>query len=468
MISIVVPGASEGSVRMWKYTFVSLLLTIWPVFAFATLSCEQALSAIVVVGPYSGGLGVVEEAKTQGFLTIGVISDTPLSAFRSDPSNLDRTIVHDGSVPRTTGKIMGVGHTIKTVIAGAEWDPVLADQIRAELAQRGVQTRGNADRKSWSRRDKEQFFEHMRDARVPVPLQFASNDVDEIVGWYDRHGGGIRVLKPRRESGTTNVKFVSSEAQIRRAFEHIMTGEPNHDGLVEVGVVIQEKLLGTEYAFNGARTRPSGPRGRAVTRVSGIWQYERQERRGAATIYIADRLINPQDGVGQRLLYRGNQAMEATDLVYGPFHIELIDTPDRGPLVIDFAARPSGGGLLPLEKIATNRDPHKLIIASQITPSDLAKQPEMYERTRCAAVVFISTDGRARASHRLSPVLQDLKDRGLIFDYQFNFQEGAPLERTVDSETVVASVQIVADTELALERRIARIQELSRQKLFEQ
>ncbi len=97
------------------------------------------------------------------------------------------------------------------------------------------------------------------------------------------------------------------------------------------------------------------------TQVTGIWEYERKRVPGAATRYIADRLLPFRGGIQDQLVEVVLRILDELGFNFGPFHIELFSTP-RGLISTDFAARLAGADLPAMEASATGIDPFALTI----------------------------------------------------------------------------------------------------------
>jgi hypothetical protein len=248
-----------------------------------------------------------------------------------------------------------------------------------------------------------------------------------------------------------------SDSEVISAFNAIGLGSGHKNEMLEIdtSVIVQKAQRGPERAFNGYRDK-SG----AII-FTGIWQYEREARNGAPSVYVADRLLKPTSKGLDRLSAKVEDAAERLE-IDGPFHIET-----KGGKIIDAGARLSGGGLPILETRGSTINPVKLTVDGYLSPERLKEIPRFYDLQSHVAVVFISSNGNAIASHRLAGRLEKMKEKGLVIDYEFNFPEGTGLNPTVDSDSVVASILVRADSELERDRRIKELLTWRDQGLFE-
>jgi biotin carboxylase len=415
----------------------------------------NSYGAVVIVGPYSSGALLANPVRALRLSPIAVVAELPkehaVSGFDYKPTDFDSVFTYHGNVDELTRQILSVGKIIRAVVAGSEWGACLADKLRARLREKGVFTVGNDARNTEYRRDKGLMAAHLAAAGVPIPGQFVSENVKELIDWSRKRAAWPLVVKPPRNAGTAGVRLCFSEEQLRQAFADIRTNRPNAMLEIDDKVLVQEKLHGTEYAVNGVRSD-------GQTFFTGIWEYERSWKKGAATIYVTDRLLAIDEAPGD-LRGRAVAVLDSLELNDGPFHLEMIDTADRGPLPLDLGARLCGGGLCELEAKATDRDPLRMVLQSHLEPEKLGGHiSPNYTKYREAAVFFISSSGDDKvASQAPAEELRRWQNDGIVSNFRFYFDEGTRLPVTIDSETVIASVSIVTPSRRKLEQVIRKI-----------
>jgi hypothetical protein len=130
-------------------------------------------------------------------------------------------------------------------------------------------------------------------------------------------------------------------------------------------------------------------------------------------------------------------------LKVGFFHVEY-RVRKKGKAVeavpIDPNSRPAGAGMPVLEGIATGTNPLGMGLQAQAAPQALMGVPSRYALREPVAVIYIRTHGNARLSKRMEPELKRMKESGELIDYEYEFEDGAALEPTKDSDTIVGKI----------------------------
>jgi plasmid stabilization system protein ParE len=438
----------NGLLRGLKLVFIPLLIVSSSALGS---SCSDAFAAIM--DPYGAGKLLKPELEDRGLTPIAVLGSEKIpKGYTFDPSEWKHAIVY--STPEQTAQaILEIGTHFKALYDGAESGTVKSASVREAIRSRGIPILGNSSRLAWARRDKEESAKVLREL---APLQFSSNRLEDVLQGAHSIGYPV-VIKPNRNAGGTGVKMCWSDEEVISAFNAIGLGTGRLNEMLELdtAVIVQKAQRGPERAFNGYRDKE----GTIV--FSGFWEYEREARNGAPSVYVVDRLLVPHSKGLQRLAGKVEKAAERLE-IDGPFHIET-----KGGKVIDAGARLSGGGLSILEGHGTDINPVKLTVDGYLRPDKIRASPRMYNLHSYVAAVFISSNGNATASHRLQEELEKMKAYGSVVDYEFHFSEGTDLKPTVDSDSIAASVLLRADSESERELKIEEILRWRDRGLFE-
>jgi len=395
---------------------------------------------VVVVDPYGSGRLLKNEILDRSMIPVAVLSHSQLpSGYSFNPDGW-RVIPYRNS-QETSAELLNSPLNLVAVIDGADSGTVKAALLRDGLRARGWPIYGNTSRLAWARRDKSVMAEILHGL---VPRQISSANVDELLR-FARYLKYPVIVKPNRNAGGTHIQRCYSDEEVISAIQKMRFGEMNEMLEIDTQIIVQEVVKGDELAFNGFRFAD----GKVV--FTGVWKYEREYRPGTASIYVADRLLDPNQKMVSNLAPTVKQSLQRLELV-GPFHLELI----HGK-VIDVGARLSGGGLPILERAGTDRDPVALTVSGYVDPLAVHELGEWYSLKEEVAAVFISSHGGARASYRLRGELEKLVEVGDVVQYEFHYEDGAPLMPTVDSDSTVATVLIRARTEAEREATIAKI-----------
>lgn len=431
----------------------------------AKANCRTSVrDAVLVVGPYSSGVHLAPLIRERGLRPIAVvpsISPTGYSFNENDFS--DVWVVSDSNVSEVTQHLIPLAPQIAAVVPGSEWDPKFADDIRQWLSSRHYQQFGNTPSLSQARTDKIAFYQTLKYAGLAAPHFFSSSNFNEIEQWWKlQYKKWPVVVKPPANAGGAKVRFCYSLAEMKDAFDAILSEKTNSMRRHDTSVIVQEPFDSPEFAVNGVVI------GNRVI-INGIWSYERKRIPGAGTIYVTDRLRTVFTDADYRLLKTTREVLKAVQHRVGPFHLEMFDHPERGPVPIDFGARLSGGGLPHVERFATNLNPFSLTLDSFLWNTPQQRVNDLYQAHSHAAVVFISTDGidGARASHSVSKELDQLKASGNVESYSFRYPEGTPLQPTRDDDTVVAVITVVGSSHEEIERSVSLLRNWEASRRFE-
>ncbi len=345
------------------------------------------------------------------------------SSFR--PNDYHSHLVHEGRYSTTLNNVRR--HNPAAVIAGAESGVILADRISEDL---GLITNGT--RQSQERRDKRAMGLRLSNLGLRDLSQTAVKTEKEAIQWVKKHGKWPIAVKPPTGSGTINVRISSSLDDVLEAF-HAIINKRNDLLLINDVVVLEEYILGTEYAFNAVSSY-----GRHF--VTDIWRYERHEARGAATIYDHDTLIPFTDPVVAFLLPYALQCLDALGIKHGPSHLE-IKVHDTKPTIVEGAARLCGAGLPRVAALATNRNAVELTLDAYLNPKRFETLEQGYQMLSHAMVIFLQGKGIGTVSHQCLPLLNCFA----AFHAANIRDEGSQTRLTIDGDTVLGIVELLHD-----------------------
>lgn len=196
----------------------------------------------VIVDAYSTGRYLPEEFKRYGIGTVHVMSAAQIPPIFQSHFNADLY----GEVIRPRER-MGYddiveyhlqalhGRELEFVIAGCETGVELADSLSERL---GLPSNGTA--LSAARRDKARLSCALTSAGVRSIRQIVSDSPVEIASWKREAKFDQIVIKPLNSTGTEDVFFCSTDADIQRALSAIV-GKTNRVGALNRFALGQEK-----------------------------------------------------------------------------------------------------------------------------------------------------------------------------------------------------------------------------------
>lgn len=409
--------------------------------------------AVVIVDGYSSARFLAPRLRSMGYKVVHVHgSGQPPSASLAKtfhPEDYDLDIRHTGNRLKTLEELRKLNPL--AIIPGAESGVLYADDFAAALHEEfNVPSNGVLD----ARREKYEQGEILRAAGIPVAKQLKSRRFDEVLHWIrtnkllDTHPHKV-VIKPLQSSGSDGVSVCRNESEVRAAFKKIFM-KPNHHGVLNTDVLVQEYLEGPEYVVNSVSDL-----GHHI--VTDIWLYEKKELVGGGTIYQQDRLL-PFEGADQSqlvpYLYR---VLDALRIKTGWGHAEIKMTPN-GPRIIEIGARMMGSGQPILVEDALGEGQIGLGLQAFLHPGSLASHRQGYTLDKQAVLISLTTDqGGLKLSLENENELLNLPG---YKRHSFYYPDGALLPQTIDMDTIIGQIELVHPDSGVLEASLRRIHEM--------
>ncbi|MGE4234375.1 MAG: ATP-grasp domain-containing protein [Bacteriovoracia bacterium] len=420
-------------------------------------NCSSLVAA--VVDPYSSGGLYAEELRRRGFdqvIAVRSAEEFPVgyeASFKA--GDFDSIVVHNDLKDPAKNLIVSELQKLKPriVLIGAESGVWLGDALSERL---GVLTNGTA--LSLPRRNKFHLKQTLRQAGLSgarVTKQLYTNNVEEMIAWWKKEfqSKGIAriVIKPPTSFGTQGVRFAHNEQEIRQAF-HSIFGKRNDLLLINDEVLGEFYIPGTEYAVNGVVAD-------GIVEITDIWEYERDEVEGGATVYRRDTLI-PYDGERQRVLRaHAQEIVGPLGIKWGPVHIEMKIHPSDGfAEVVELAVRPCGANLPALVKLATGTSQIERAVDAYLQEKSFVHR-NGYTIKKNTSVVFLKASGdeskvMSRAKER---VLRSLEG---VHSVSFTYQDGQPMKKTRDSDTVLGVIELLHSDANVIEQTVQKIRDM--------
>merc|ERR1719181_1199750 len=404
--------------------------------------------SVVVVDPYSSGRYLVQELAERGIKMIAVRSSDLLADFWHE--QLERQYFEEVIDPQDMEITANYLKTknIRAVVPGSEPGVMLADELADAL---GLPCNG-AETSEW-RRHKYSMQERLRDVGVRCIRQIYSRDLDEILAW-SRSNYPV-VIKPAMSGGTDGVYFCDNDDHVRAAYAENI-GKLNVNGEANDDLLVQEKLVGTEYIIDCVSHE-----GKHV--VSAIWKYWAIDLSHVQSVFKRTVELLPCSGeVQDELVPYVFKCLDALELKHGASHSEVIMTKD-GPCLVETGARMHGLKGPKMVELATGLGTHELL-ADVLLGGRLFK--EMHEQNQQYVLkkyvfqtnlVNYNVEGKLQSSldcpalrdldsvWLVSPVVKPGEDlvitRDLISVPGFVYQVHADYDKCVDDITTIEKLE---------------------------
>ena len=400
--------------------------------------------SIVICEYFSTGILYVDDALVRGYEPVLVeapYGDMPgADELREARNRLNRRlegkarIIHENS---DYGELLRQVRECDpaAVVVGSEAGVEIATRLAADLG-----LPGNPPDRIPAMTEKPAMHQALKDYGIRSIRGEVVRSEEEALRFYRELGNGNVVVKPARGAASYGVYLCESEEEmldaVRRHF-----AEAKGNGVSEPSVLVQERILGTEYVVN---TVSCGGRHRIVS----AGEYEKHRLSNGTNAYSYFRYIT-RLGIGHsRLMNYACQVANAIGIQYGPVHGEyMID--EKGPVLIEVNCRPMGGGLgRKYSELVSGQHETDSALDSYLEPEKFYQDSlKPYRLKRCGVskdMVLIND-----TEVKTAPVLQICKRLKSYYSSSFD-KIGTTdfLPQTTDMETEAGLVYLVHDDEL--------------------
>ena len=217
------------------------------------------------------------------------------------------------------------------VIAGSEFGVPIACRLAEDLG-----LPGNPADRIRAMTEKDAMHEALRNHGLRYIRGRVVCSEQEAEAYYDELRTEEVVVKPPRGAATLGVYICRNREEMLNAVR-IGLEASRKEGWETPGILIQERIRGTEYIVNTVSCN-----GRH--RVVSVWIYDKVKMPNGGNVYNTAMCV-PRLEVGHsRLLRYACQVADAIGIKYGPVHGEyMVD--EQGPVLIEVNCRPMGAGM---------------------------------------------------------------------------------------------------------------------------
>ncbi|WP_375779328.1 ATP-grasp domain-containing protein [Bradyrhizobium sp. ma5] len=415
----------------------------------------------VIVDAYSTGRYLPDEFKRYGIGTVHVMSAAQIPPIFQSHFNADlydeiirpRERMTDEEVAEFHLQALR-GRKLEFVIAGCETGVELADSLSERL---GLASNGTA--LSAARRDKARLSDALAYAGVRSISQVVSDNAAEVANWKHQAGFDEIVIKPLNSTGTEDVFFCSTDADIQRAVG-IIVGKTNRVGALNRFALGQEKISGQQYTVNAISID-----GEAF--VTEVWTYDTVPIEGASSVCSLERLLGGREPIVHELSDYLVRALQALQIVDGPGHAEII-VDHRGPVLVDFGARLQGTMSAKARTMALGHNHMTLTAWRYADPKGFAeymRRRGAYKRQAHALCVsLISDTGGVVAGY---PGLEAIRKLPSFADAIALVPIGQKLIPTIDLASTPGIVYLVHDDLTQLEDDYRKLRAMRMDQVFD-
>ncbi len=406
---------------------------------------------VILVDPYSEAVEYAAAFRKRGVEPVAVLSTpAPLNSYLHGwkPEAFYATHFHDGDFAKLTQIVDGYDPV--AIIPGNESAVMLVDEL---IEQRAPGT-GNDPELSAARRDKWPMAQALMRAGVPHLRTFATGDEKEAAEWLRQTGleGQALVLKPRCSGGTDGVHKVEAGEDWRPYFRQLL-GSVNRFDITNDSILFQEFVSGTEFIVDTYSV--DGEMG-----LVAVVQYSKSARGKRIGVYDAEDYLLPDDPLVGILEAYTRQVAKAVGIRTGCSHTEVMMT-ERGPLLIEIAARLDGGCGQQAARLATGDSQIDRAVRHHL---DSAFSPG-YEIVRPTRVVWLSAANSGIM--RNAEVFDALQELASFQKLGCRYPNGSEVPKTEDLFTTLGWVLLSGSDQDTVDQDTKRVREIEAKVMIE-
>ncbi|MCR5410741.1 MAG: ATP-grasp domain-containing protein, partial [Lachnospiraceae bacterium] len=294
---------------------------------------------ILIVDAFSTGVNFIEDIIMRGYKPIVLWSKrsddifTLMKGVRDPIEHRFREkavfYVEDGDYDDTLALVKELDP--KIVLPGADLGVELAIRLAEDLGLPGNST-SNIPQMT----NKYLMHKALMDAGIRGIRGKIVHDREEMLEFYDAEGLTGCVLKPYRGASSVDVRICDSREELIAAYDEVFsTG--NYMGGEEEGMLLQERIVGTEYIVNTVSYD-----GRH--KLSAVWKHSKKKVEGGGMVYNYTETLSRLETGCSGLIRYAFDVLDAVGVRYGNVHSEFMIDRD-GPVLIEVNARPMGSDM---------------------------------------------------------------------------------------------------------------------------
>lgn len=459
-------------------------------------------ATVVLVDPLSTGVLLQERLLNLKYRVIVVWSD------RTQPDLQEKhlkqhpnpwVVTHRGDLDETIHQIHCISTEIHAVCCGSEYGVLLEDALALRLSLfENVRSSGLSN--SFVKVDKHAQANLIRRAGLNAVRETLAQTKNDVAGFLEqfeqsKHHGFV--VKPQTGAGSVGVQFCSSPETVHRAFEAILAGEhkahcrDKYRHYAAAGVLLQEYLRGTEYIVNCV-VRDS------VIKTTAVFKYgefswcilvtscriskklirdlispitDKRPFNGAPFVCFSKEFKAVNSPELHALVDYTENVLKAIGFQNGAVHAEIMDTADRGPVLVEINCRLHGGHgnwVLPAN-LCYGYDQ-----LSVYMDSSLHSGQHMWNTVPSRPVQLLAYSQQVKMRSIVRGTMEGLvperweRIMGLrsYVNHKFNVFPGGQLLKTIDMPSVPGEVTLVHEDAQVLQHDYTELNEILQEGIF--
>ncbi|MCR5176392.1 MAG: ATP-grasp domain-containing protein [Anaerovibrio sp.] len=397
----------------------------------------MSMENIVVVDPLSTGENYINDIIQRGFRPICLWSKRNDIIFEtmSEDRNAVEHHYHDraefliecDTYEKTLGMVKE--YAPKLIVIGGEVGVELATKLAADL-----RLPGNPIERIPALTNKHLMNQALIEYGIRGIRGTMVHNWEEIITFYREQKLKGCVLKPYRGAGSFGVRVCENEEELKDAFNEVFS-TANAMGGEEDGMLLQEKIEGTEYVVNTISCN-------GMHKLSSIWKYAKKTVEGGGKVYSITEFLEHLETGSSSLVRYAFEVLKALGVTNGIVHSEfMID--EKGPVLIEANCRVIGNHMSAdyMDRMLGHHETD-LLLDAYLHPDAFAAH--MNDPYRPLAKGFMKNIIVGRDMNVVSaPILSLLRHQKSFYGASIPKIESGHLDRTIDLATSAGVIYFV-------------------------
>lgn len=394
---------------------------------------------ILIVDSYSTGENFLEDIKKRGYHPIVLWSKRNDLLFQAMESHRNPIMkkykdevdfyIEKDTYEETLSMVKELNP--KFVLPGGELGVELATMLAADLNLPG----NKKDRIPYMT-NKSLMHQALAEHGVREIRGKVVHNLEEALDFYHSNNLKGAVLKPYRGAGSVDVRLCDSEEELRAAYDEVFASG-NYMGGEEEGMLLQERIIGTEYVVNTVSYQ-----GRH--KLTSILRYLRKKVPGGGNAYDRAEMLGTLETGCSSLVRYMFSALNALGIEYGNVHAELM-MDEKGPVLIEVNCRPMGFHLRAdyMDKIWGHHETDLVLDAYLHPEAFLSSIHEPFRSLSCGWMKMVIVEGDKDIV--ASPILTLARHQKSFFYADLGKSVSGHVTKTVDLDTAGGTIYLAND-----------------------
>ncbi|WP_298623968.1 ATP-grasp domain-containing protein [uncultured Legionella sp.] len=385
---------------------------------------------VVIIDPLSSGIELAPAFKARGIPAIAItLKSMDWKGFGANIHSSDFIAI----IPEQPNLVEILKkYNPLAIIPGTEEGVPLAQMLTTSLTPQLA----NDPEKSLNRIHKALMQDSLKEAGIPIIKTLNTSSENEVTAWLAENEltDSPLIIKPPISAGSDKVFHIAAKADWKEAFRRVLTEPSKTTGNSSKTVVVQEQVMGTEYAVGTVSAH-------GVHYLTHLIKYNKCSTNNRKTVYDYVEFIAYNEEEHRELFSYTQKALDALGVRWGAAHNEIMLTKE-GPLLIEMGARMCGGPVVRFAREATGSSQADKLV-ELYADGDVTTKKFVFQKT----VVPVFLNSPAQGTIANIEVFAGINKLPTFFSEHIWFTNGDQVPQTVDYLTSMGIVALAGDRE---------------------